>query len=585
MSTFWRMLHFMKPYRLQMSAAILLGFLTVGANVGLMGTSGYLIAAAALHPENVLLIWLPIVGVRFFGLSRGVFRYLERLFSHDAAFRVLAGIRKWLYGRLEPRGAELLEKNRSGDMLGSVVSDVEQLQHFFLRLVAPPVIALLTIGLCFSILAAYHYSLGLLVALMLILAGAGIPYAAHRFGRVRGESLAEARAELYLQASELVTGLPELVAAGREGEQLLRLESTQRRIDGLNTGMNRIASLSGAAMSAMAKLAMWLVLLTAIPLIGQGKLEGLALPTLILVTLAGFESVMALPAAFQQAGQTLAAGKRLFALADAPLTQPSYGQAAGCSVQGLIELNQPPLEIRFQQVQMHYPDGTSALRQLSFELKQDQHVAIVGESGAGKSSILQLLLKLRPYQTGSILLNRMELRELPEEAVRSLFGVVSQQVQLFNATVLENLRLGKPGASAEECMHAAKLALIHDAIEAMPQGYDTVIGEGGARLSGGERQRVALARALLRDAPITLFDEPTSSLDPLTRQAFVQSMRTVLKNRTVLWITHRLEGLETMDHIIVVRQGSVCEQGTHPALIEARGAYWKLREAQRRRWI
>jgi ABC-type multidrug transport system fused ATPase/permease subunit len=311
-------------------------------------------------------------------------------------------------------------------------------------------------------------------------------------------------------------------------------------------------------------------------------MKGLALPTLILVTLAGFEAIMTLPAALQQLGQTLAAGNRLFELADKSISLSLNRREEGNPGVALESFNQQTIEIKFNHVNMQYPDGTVALRELTFELNPGQHVAIVGESGAGKSSILQLLLKLRSYQSGSIMMNGIEWNALPENAVRGMFGVVTQKVQLFNATVLENLRLGKPNATLEECQHAAKLALIHDRIQALSQGYDTIIGEWGVRFSGGERQRLALARALLRDAPITLFDEPTTGLDPLTDQAFVQSIRSVLRNKTVLWITHKLEGLETMDNILVIKKGCVSEQGTHGELIAAKGTYWKLHEVQRR---
>lgn len=572
MSTFLRTLQFMKPFRIHMLAAIALGFMTVGANIGLMGTSGYLIAAAALQPETVLLLWLPIVGVRFFGLSRGVFRYLERLVSHDLTFRILARIRVWLYQRLEPKGAELLETERSGKLLANIVSDVEQLQHFYLRVIAPPVIALLTGGLGFGILAMYDMSFGLIFAGMMLVAGVGIPAYTYIFGRDSGKELVDVRSNMYTEASNLVTGLSDFILNGREVEQLERIKQLQLLMDSKQRHLNQLSSNSVAAMTGIAKVAMWLVLLMAVPLVYQGGIKGIAIPTLLLVTLAGFEALSLLPAAFQQLGQSLAAGKRLYELADV---------ADDIVIKGSLE-HYEKLEIQFDRVTMQYPDGTFGLRQMSFRLKSGQHVAIVGESGAGKSTILQLLLKLRDYPIGSITINGMELKKLPEEEVRNLFAVVTQQVQLFNASVLENLRLAKPDASLEECKQAAILAQLHDTIEALPNGYETVIGEWGARLSGGERQRLALARALLRDAPIVLFDEPTTGLDMLTEQAIVQSMRNTLQRKSVLWITHKLEGLEQMDEILVVRDGSICEQGSQMELLARQGMYYRLHEAQMR---
>ncbi|SDP08021.1 ATP-binding cassette, subfamily C, CydC [Paenibacillus sp. yr247] len=316
MSTFRRILLFMKPYRLQTALAIVLGFLTLGANIGLMGTSGYLIASAALHPETILLLWLPIVGVRFFGLSRGVFRYLERLVSHDLTFRILSNIRVWLYGCLEPRGADLLEKERSGDVLGSVICDVDQMQNVFLRVISPPIVAVLTMGLGFGVLAWYDLRLGYILVVMMLAAGLGVPYYSHKIGRLYGMSLVKERAELFAGTSDLVMGLSELIAFGRADEHIQQLEKTQLHMDGLHSRIHRIASGSGAAIMGSARLAMWLVLLTSIPLVFQGKISGVALPTLMLVTVACFEAVTTLPAAFQNLGQTLSAGLRLFRLAD-----------------------------------------------------------------------------------------------------------------------------------------------------------------------------------------------------------------------------------------------------------------------------
>ncbi|MNC24023.1 Lipid A export ATP-binding/permease protein MsbA [compost metagenome] len=200
------------------------------------------------------------------------------------------------------------------------------------------------------------------------------------------------------------------------------------------------------------------------------------------------------------------------------------------------------------------PSEPAALDGVSFDLPMGRRVAVVGESGAGKSSLLQVLLKLRPYEAGSVQLAGQELAALPEEAVRDRFAVVSQELQ-----------------------QAAKAAQIHDTIMGLPEGYDTLIGEWGSRLSGGERQRLGLARALLRNAPVLLFDEPTAGLDSVTEEAFLrQAEEVAFPGKSVLWITHKLTGLERMDHILVLKNGRIVERGSHGELLRLRGEYWRL---------
>jgi thiol reductant ABC exporter CydC subunit len=615
--TMKRMLLFIRPYKGRALLAVLLGFLTVAANVGLMGTSGYLIASAALRPESVLLLWVPIVGVRFFGLSRGVFRYLERLASHDVTFRILAKLRTWIYSRIEPRGATILEDRRSGDVLSSVISDVNELQNLYLRVVAPPVVAVLSSMLGIGILAWFDPRLGLILAVLLVLAGGVVPAVSQLRGRRLGEETVKHRAQLYADASDLIMGMPELLSYGRTEEAVLRLEKSQQDLNRLQSAQNRIAAVTSGLMVASGHMALWLVLLAGIPLLAAGSIDGVALPALTMVALASFEAITPLPQTFQQFGGTMAAAARLFRLADeAPEdAEAEVVVAADAADAAGADAGQPPADpaaphlpsaaspeahgtgprldtglwlqpadspdIHLEQVVFRYSEGErAALDGFTLDLAAGRRIAVVGESGSGKSSILQVLLKLRPFEQGSVTLGGTDIRRIEAEALRDHFAVVTQHVQLFHATVRENLRLAKPDASEEELRGAARLALIDETIMKLPQGYDTLIGEWGAMLSGGERQRLALARALLRNAPVLLLDEPTVGLDPITEEQFLRRMNTALQGKTVLWITHKLAGLEHMDEIVVLRQGRVSERGTHESLLQRKGEYWRLRQLQ-----
>lgn len=578
--TFIRMLEFVRPYKGRTALAVLLGCLTIAANMGLMGTSGYLIAQAALRPESVLMLWVPIVGVRFFGLSRGVFRYLERLVSHDLTFRILHRIRVWLYERLEPNGVKLLEKGRSGELLHAVIGDVEQLQNVYLRVLAPPLVALLTGLLGCIVMAAHHVELAILLACMLVLAGIGIPWLSARCAKSGGEAIAGARAVMYAETADLIAGIKDLIVFGRVNERVLRMDEIQSRSNVYQTNQHKVASYAGGGMLAAAHLAMWLVLAASVYLVSLGQLEGIAIPALVMVTLACFEAVMPLPTAFQSMGLTLSSADRLFRLADE--NQIDEGRQ--------VELSLPvPAETRerdalqddwttsIRGLSFQYsPEEPYAIRDLSMTLKRGTMTAIVGESGAGKSTLLHLLLKLRAYTEGSVTMNGQELRDLPAAFVRSEFAVVSQNVHLFNASVNANLRLSCPEATEDELREATRLAQIDDTIEQFPNGYETVIGELGSLLSGGERQRLALARALLRKSPAVLFDEPATGLDTLTEKAIWSNLDTLLKDKAVLWITHKLTGLERMNEIIVMHDGCVQERGTHSELLHRKGYYYRL---------
>ncbi|MCQ6562365.1 thiol reductant ABC exporter subunit CydD [Paenibacillus mendelii] len=581
--TFLRLLQFVRPHKWWALLAVLLGFATVATNVGLMGTSGYLIAKAALRPETVLLLYIPIVGVRFFGISRGVFRYVERLVSHDLTFRILKRLRVWLYERLEPRGVELLENKRSGDLLGSVISDVEQLQNFYLRIIAPPLVAALTVLLGFAIMANYDLQLGLLLVGMLLMAGMVIPWLSHRMGRSSGRDFVAARSEIYEETSDLLTGLPTLILYGQAQQMEERILTIQRRLDIHQKEQNRIAAFTGGSMVGLAHLTMWLMLLTVIPLTVSGHIDSYMIPALVLVAFACFEAMMPLPLSFQLFGQTMSAGDRLFRLADEAADQAQSAQSAAEGTPDTSEWT-GQWQAKVNELSFRYaPEEPYALQDLSLSLVQGKQVAIVGESGAGKSTLLQLLLKLRTYEDGSITINGAELRDIAGESARDQFAVVSQNVQLFNATVAENLRLGRPEAALDELRAAARVARIDEMIERLPQGYDTIIGEWGAKLSGGERQRLALARALVRQAPAILFDEPGTGLDPLTEQAFTVNIEPLLAKKAVLWITHKLTGLERMDEIIVLQNGMMAERGAHQELLARQGVYWKLWKLQRDR--
>ena len=571
---FPRLLSFLAESWNWVALSVLLGTLTIGANVSLMGTSAWLISTAALHP-SIAELQVAIVGVRFFGISRGVFRYTERLVSHNVTFRLLSRLRVWFYEKLEPLAPARLTDYRAGDLLSRIIGDVETLENFYVRVVAPPLVALLTALGASIFLASFYPLLATVLTCFFLGIGLILPFVSQLLSRRPGKALIDLRSDLYTQLVDGIQGMPDILAYGRAADKLNLISETGHAYGQAQRHMARISGLQSALVVALTNLGMWTVLYLTIPLVTDGRLSGVMLGTLTLLTLASFEAVTPLPLAAQMWEGVRTAAGRLFEVVDAePVSKENRERGIEISKDATLE---------FSNLSFAYPEqDIPAIQNISFKLESGKSLAIVGPSGAGKSTIVSLLLRFWEYSSGEICLGGESLHKLEQDQVRGRCGVVSQNSYFFNAIISENLRLARPSASIEEIEEAAKQAQIHDFIASLPKGYDTFIGEQGARLSGGERQRLAIARALLKDAPILILDEPTANLDPLTEKQVLETLFNVMKNKTVLLITHRLVGLEHVDEILVMDRGQVVERGTQAELLKRGGTFRRLWELQNR---
>jgi len=609
-STFSRLVAFLVPFWPWIALSVLLGFLTVGSSIGLMATSAWIIAVAALHP-SIAVLQVAIVGVRFFGITRGVFRYLERLASHQVTFRVLARLRVWFYAGLEPLAPARLMCYRSGDLLSRIVADIGTLENFYIRAVAPPLVALLVAALMLVFLGSFDRRLAPAVVALMALTGVAAPALAQALSRRPGRRLAAVRAKLNATLVDGIQGAADLIAFGAAGTQVARVRVLSDELGDVQRQMAAIGGLNTALGSLLTNVAVVVVLALAIPLAASGQITGVSLAVLALATAASFEAVLPLPLAAQFLESSLAAARRLFEIigdggtrrrgdtetgrhgdAGAERREDTETRGQGdMETQGRGDTGKRetspcrpvtvspclPVAVSFEAVRLRYaPDEPPALDDITFAVPAGGRVAIVGPSGAGKSSLVNALLRFWDYEAGEIRLDGRELRGIESEAVRRQIGVVGQHTHLFNATVSDNLRLARPGASPAKIEMAARAAQIHDFIAALPQGYDTWVGEQGLRLSGGERQRLAIARALLKDAPILLLDEPTANLDPATERAVILAIETLTTGRTVLTITHRLLGLEQADEILVLDRGRIIERGRHQELLAGKGLYQRM---------
>jgi len=570
-----RLLRLAAPFRWWMLLAALLGVATVGSSIALMATAAWIISRAALHP-SIGVLSVAVVGVRFFGIARGVFRYLERIVAHQTTFRLLARLRVWFFAHLEPLAPARLQEHRSGDLLARIVADIDTLENIYLRVIAPPAVAVLVAAGMAVFMAAYDPRLALALVSLLIVAGALIPLGLRALARSPGRELVAARGALVAAIIDGVQGMADLAAFNAQERHLasvMRLSRTlarhQRRLAVIGAAQTALISLTGS-------LAALSVLILAVPLVRGGQLDGMLLAVLVLAALASFEAIGPLPAALQHLDSSLAAARRLFELVDTP--PPVRDPATPLPIPALVPANDAPAPLlEVERLRFRYaPGDPPALDGLSFSLRVGATVAVIGPSGAGKSTLVGLLLRFWDYDEGAIRLAGHDLRQYAQDDVRGLLSVVSQQTHLFGGTLLDNLRVARPHATPDDAFAALRAAQLDGFVSNLPDGLDTWIGEQGLRLSGGERQRLAIARAVLKDTPILLLDEPTANLDPMTERAVLDTIFSALPGRTMLLITHRLTGLERADAILVLEKGRVVERGTHGELLRQGGTYRRL---------
>ncbi len=570
MPTLARLLGLLKPYRAWISLSVVLGFLTVASSIGLLATSAWIISRAAERP-SIAALAVAVVGVRFFGVARGVLRYLERLVSHETTFHILAGLRVWFYERIAPLAPARLMQFRSGDLLSRAIGNIETLQEFYVRAVAPPLIAMLTALLMAIFFGAFDPILAVTVIGFMLSAALGVTWLARMLTRRSGAAAIAARNALNADAVDMAQGMADIVAFNAEARQAAKLRTDAEALSRAQRAIGRVGALQVALMNLLINLCALSVLILAAP-----RTEGIVLATLVLAAIASFEAIAPLPTAAANLQTHLSAAQSLYSVVDAaPLvSEPTQPQPVPSDSTLHVE------NLRFR----YADDEPYALDGVTFTLPQGGAVAIVGGSGGGKTTLVNLILRFWDYQEGLIALGGVDIRQLSAAELRARIGVVAQQTYLFNTTIRENLLIAKRDASEEEIVAAAQRAQLHEFIARLPEGYQTRVGEFGLNLSGGERQRLAIARALLKDAPILILDEPTANLDAQTERDLLTALYALMEGRTTLLITHRLVGLERMDQILVLERGKIVERGAQSELLAREGAYKRLFTAQRQ-WI
>ncbi|HVH95067.1 MAG TPA: thiol reductant ABC exporter subunit CydC [Nocardioidaceae bacterium] len=551
--------------------ASMLGAGAALAGIGLTGTAAWLISRAAEHP-NVAALTVAIVGVRFFGISRALLRYAERLTGHDAALRQLAEIRVSLYRKLETLAPSGLPLFRRGDLLARLVDDVDSLLKVSLQVVPPYLVALIAGASTVVLLLWLLPAAGLLLACALILAATVVPTLCGWLVQRSEAALAETRGTLSTVVLDLLEGAPDLLVFGAAPDQLLRAEQVDIRLKGQARAAARTAGAGDGLTVLLGGLAFWGAMVAGVAALRHGTLAPTLLAVVVLVPLATLELMVGLPPAAGTYLRGRQSRQRLneVLLAPDPTREPTDP----------LPLPSAPFTVRLSGVSARYGKaGPWALDGVDLELAPGRVVAVVGPSGAGKSTLAAVLVRFLDIESGCLSLNGVPMQRLTGASVRTVVGLCEQAAHVFDATISDNLRIARPGASELVLRDALDEVGLLDWVDELPHKLSSRVGEYGCHMSGGQRQRLILARAVLAAFPVLVLDEPTEHLDTATADALMARLLRPPPDRSVLVVTHQLAGLTEVDEILVMDGGRVVERGRYDALVERGG--WFARQVAR----
>ena len=561
-----------KKHWFGLSLGMLLAFLTLFASIGLLTLSGWFLSAAAIAgltiARETFNYMLPGAFVRGFAMGRTAGRWGERVVSHNATFKLLTDLRIFFFQKLAPLIPGKVSNLRDADLLNRLVADIDAMDHVYLRLISPVTVGIFGITALTAFLCWFDLQLGLILGAILLTLLLVWPVLFYKLGKRNGAELTQHKAELRITTLDWLQGYSELTLFGAENRYREAILSAQNK---LLANQFANAHFSGLA-QALLMLANGWTLVLIIWLAADGVAGNQPDPMIALVafaTMASFELLMPIAGAFQHLGQTLTSARRLndVTLADPEVQFPTTTTS-----------HSGQFDIEFSNLNFHYPDGDQrVLNNVNLHIPAGHRVAIVGQTGSGKSTLMQLLSRYWDPQQGEIAIAGTPLKNWNESDLRKTISVVSQRVDVLNGTLRDNLAMADPTANDEQLAHALTQVGLTKLLE--DQGLDAWLGEGGRQLSGGEKRRIGIARAFLHNGSILLLDEPTEGLDKQTEQQITALFKKYFANKTVIFITHRLVELESMDAICLIEQGEIVEYGSHQALLAQQGRYYQLNQS------
>lgn len=532
-----------------MGAGILLGVVVIAANTLLMALSGWFIASMAVSgvsgvPFNY---FFPSAGIRFLAITRTVGRYAERLVSHEATFRILSGLRLWLFKRFVPLAPARLERYAGGDVAGRLRADVDALETLYLKIIAPLAVGTISIVAALVFLVWFSPPSAAVMLLFLLLAGVRLPLLVRRFSEEPGRRSALLSAELRIEVTEGLQGIEELILLGAVERQAAAVDDLSAQVIAEQERLGRINGLVLGGMALFAGSGVAAVLLTGSMQVASHQIPSPHLVMLLLFSAAVFEAAGQFPSALHLLPAARESASRIFELADAPIPVPDNQLPCNMPVGN---------SICFRNVSASYLPGTPLLQNISLTVPAGGSVVLTGTSGVGKSLLVEILLRFRDYE-GSITVGGTEIRDLPKDTLIGMIAAVPQRPHLFNGTIRDNILLGNASASEEQLQQALWDSGLEAWVTGLPLGLATAVGINGSAVSGGEARRIALARALLKGAPILLLDEPTEGLDGATEREVVSRLNGRIRgagSTTMLVVSHRPACLKLGDSVIRLKR-------------------------------
>ena len=558
-----------KKHWFGLTLGMLLSFATLFASIGLLTISGWFISASAIAgltiARETFNYMLPAGAVRGFSIGRTAGRWGERVVSHNATFKLLTELRIFFFKKLIPLIPGRFSKLRDADLLNRLVADVDAMDHVYLRLISPIIVGTLGIIGLTAFLAWFDITIGLTLGAILFSLLLIWPTLFYKLGKQNGADLTQNKATLRIKTLDWLQGNAELRIFGAEEQYHQRILDAQVA---LLSNQRHMATLTGLANGLLLLANGWTLLLML--WISADGIAGMTPDPMVAMvafaTMASFELLMPIAGAFQYLGQTLSSARRLNEIITAEPDTVFDENGVTQEIKGNLTIS----DVSYQ-----YLDAdTDAITHVSLDLLAGQKMAIVGQTGSGKSTLLQLLTRQWDPKSGSISIDGVQLPKWKESSLRSAMSVVSQRVDILNGSLRDNLLLANDDANDELLIQTLNKVGLGDLTT--DEGLNAWLGDGGRQLSGGERRRIGIARALLHNAPIVLLDEPTEGLDQKTEQQIMSVLNDHIKDKTVVFITHRLVNLENMDHICLMDHGEITEQGTHESLLALNGAYHQL---------
>lgn len=559
---------YIKKNKKRLSFSLFLGILGIGSGAMLLFVSGYLISKSSLRPENIMVVYVPVVSVRAFSIGQAVFLYFEKLASHDLVLRILEKMREKLYHIVEPQALFLRSRYQTGDLLGVLSDDIEHLQDLYLETIIPSILGLIIYSMTVGVFGYFDLAFAVIMALMLGIIIFLVPLVSFYVTRDHHTSKKQRRNKLYEQLTDAIFGMSDWQASGRETEFMNKITNQDEQLIKIERSLYKWRHIRDGFIQLVIGVTVIMVMNWSAGQVDADTISPTVIAAFTLMIFSITDALLPVSEGTEPIPSYNDSIDRINSIQYSDLPKDYMKEASWDGKNNIA--------IQLNNVSYRYPNNdTNTINNLSLTIPAGKKIAVLGRSGTGKSTLLKLLSGALKPASGTITLNG---EEMHSGFLSQAVSVLNQKPHLFSTTMMNNIRIGNQQANSEEIEQAARRAQLKTLIDSLPEGMHTQMREMGHRFSGGERQRIAFARVLLQDTPIILVDEATIGLDPYTEQELLDMILTETEGKTVIWITHHLAGVEAMDEVIFLEDGNIAMQGTHEQLLETNNHYKELYE-------